>query len=136
MLEHKATVSPGGEKTKECAILLAEDSMMSRMLEQSILQSGGYLVTAVEDGARAWTELQTFHYDLVVTDIEMPKLDGLSLLLRIRADARMAKLPVVVVSSLDSPADQKRLTEAGANAIFSKGTMDPEALLRTVAEFL
>lgn len=114
------------------SILVVEDSITSRMLLKNILESSGYNVTTSVDGADAWTTLKTRKFDLVVSDIEMPRMTGFELTTSIRADEKLSDLPVVLVTSLGSREDRERGIDAGANAYIVKGSFDQNNLLEIV----
>lgn len=114
------------------SVLLAEDSITSRLLLKGILESAGYRVTTAVDGVDALTALRTGEFDLVVSDIEMPRLNGFDLTARIRADERLADLPVVLVTALASAADREHGVEAGANAYIVKSSFDQSDLLAVI----
>jgi len=113
-------------------VLVADDSLTTRTLERSILQSAGYDVTVVPDGLEAWSVLQAQGSDLLVSDIEMPGIDGIELTERIRGDAKLKSLPVVLVSALAAPEERLRGLEAGADAYIVKGDFRQTDLLVTV----
>ena len=117
-------------------LLLAEDSVTTRALERSILEAAGYEVTAVADGAEAWEELQVRGADLVVADVEMPRLDGIALTETIRASKRFRDLPVILVTAMESDRDKGRGNEAGADAYILKSTFDQRVLLETIGQLL
>ncbi|MEP6999299.1 MAG: response regulator, partial [bacterium] len=100
---------------KRLRVLIADDSMTTRALEQSVLEAAGYEVAVAVDGLDAWRQLQENGADLLVTDIEMPNMDGLTLCQTVRASARFANLPVVLVTSLDNPDARERGLAAGAD---------------------
>lgn len=113
-------------------ILVVEDSITSRTLMKNILESAGYLVATAVDGIDALTQLKNEKFDLVVSDVDMPRLNGLDLTARIRADRDLAELPVVLVTALGSREDRERGVEVGANAYIVKGSFDQSDLLKTV----
>jgi two-component system chemotaxis sensor kinase CheA len=113
-------------------ILVVDDSITSRTLEQSVLSAAGYDVITAVDGAEAWRTIERQDVALVVSDVEMPHLDGFGLCERIRANARTATLPVILVTSLDEPAQRARGLEAGADAYITKSSFDQDTLLDTV----
>jgi two-component system chemotaxis sensor kinase CheA len=114
-------------------ILVVEDSFTVRELQKSILQAAGYRVASARDGRDALDVLERDdEIELVLTDLEMPELDGIGLTRAIRADAARAALPVVIVTSLASDDDRRRGIEAGADAYMSKRSFDQYALLETV----
>lgn len=124
------------EQSRSRVILLADDSLTTRTLEKNILQAAGYEVRAVADGAAAWDLVQSEPVDLVVSDVQMPGMDGFELTTRIRADERLRELSVVLVTSLDSPADRRRGIEAGADAYITKSGFDQEHLLDVIRRLL
>ncbi|WP_373044675.1 response regulator [Vulgatibacter sp.] len=117
-------------------VLLADDSLTTRSLERSILESAGYEVLAAVDGAEAWQLLQEQGADLIVADVEMPRMDGFTLTETVRSSRRFRDLPVVLVTSLDTEADRARGLQAGANAYIVKSAFDQKGLLDTVAQLL
>jgi two-component system chemotaxis sensor kinase CheA len=117
-------------------ILVADDSITTRSLEKSIIESAGYDVLAVADGEEAWRVLQQRPVDLVVSDVEMPRMDGFALAEAIRGSRRWGRLPVVLVSALCSDADRARGLAVGANAYIAKGTFDQHELLQTISQLL
>lgn len=119
-------------QAEAAAILVAEDSITSRMLLKGILESAGYQVKTAVDGLEAFTLLRTQHFDLVVSDVEMPRLNGFDLTARIRADKKLAELPVVLVTALESREDQERGIDVGANAYLVKSNFDQSNLLEAV----
>jgi two-component system chemotaxis sensor kinase CheA len=117
-------------------ILVAEDSITARMLIKSILESAGYVVKTAVDGVDALTLLKTEPFDLVVSDVEMPRMSGFELTEKIRADAKFAELPVVLVTALASREHRERGVDAGANAYIVKGSFDQGNLLDIVQRLL
>jgi two-component system, chemotaxis family, sensor kinase CheA len=117
---------------KNVSILLVEDSFTSRELLLTILEEAGYQVQTAPDGLAAWLMLQNEKFDLVVSDIEMPRLSGIDLTARIRANPRLTDLPVVLVTALASEDDRRRGVEIGANAYIVKQGFGRSDLLETV----
>ena len=117
-------------------ILLAEDSLTTRSLEKSILESAGYDVVAAADGSDAWRILQERGADLVVADVEMPGMDGFALCEAIRRSLRFRELPIVLVTALESATDKARGLEIGADAYLPKSAFDQRQLLDTIAQLL
>jgi two-component system chemotaxis sensor kinase CheA len=125
------------EKTKKNSrVLIAEDSITSRTLLKNILESAGYEVQAVVDGSEAWNALRTQDFDLLVSDVQMPKLDGFELTGKIRSDKKLAELPVVLVTSLESVEDREKGIDAGASAYIVKSSFDQSNLLDVVSRLL
>ena len=114
------------------SVLVVEDSITSRMLLKNILETSGYSVTTSVDGADAWELLKVDSFDLVVSDVEMPKMDGYQLTANIRSNEALSNLPVILVTSLGSKEDRERGIDAGANAYIVKGSFDQNNLLETV----
>ncbi len=117
-------------------VLVVDDSITTRTLEKSILEAAGYEVLAAPDGAEAWRLLQEEGADLVVADVEMPRLDGFGLTETIRSSKRFRDLPVVLVTALESEHDKARGLEAGADAYLPKSTFDQEHLLAILARLV
>ena len=130
-----ATAEPHAAVTTP-SILVAEDSITSRMLLKSILESAGYRVKTAVDGMEAFTLLRAEPFDLLVSDVEMPRLSGFDLTARVRADPKLADLPVVLVTALGTREDRERGIDAGANAYIVKGTFDQSDLLEAVRRLI
>jgi two-component system chemotaxis sensor kinase CheA len=114
-------------------VLVVDDQFTVRELQRSILSASGYRVEVACDGREALNALDTKDpFELVVTDLQMPEMDGLELLAAIRADPDRASLPVVIVTSRGSDEDRKRGAQAGADAYIVKDEFDQQALLETV----
>jgi two-component system chemotaxis sensor kinase CheA len=131
-------VPRNGEATGQAKkrILIAEDSLTTRTLEKTILQAAGYDVEAVADGELAWAHLQEHGADLLVSDVEMPRLDGFALTQAVRASKRWRDLPVVLVTARDRDEDRARGLDVGANAYLAKSAFDHRNLLETIAQLL
>ena len=114
------------------AILLVEDSISIRTQEKRILETAGYEVVTAVDGLDGYHKLKSRHFDAVVSDVQMPNLDGLSLTAKIRQESQYAELPIILVTSLASDEDKKRGAEAGANAYITKGEFNQNLLLETL----
>jgi two-component system chemotaxis sensor kinase CheA len=125
-------------ETKEApkSILVAEDSITSRTLLKNILEFAGYKVKTAIDGAEALAVLATETFDLVVSDVEMPRMSGFDLTVRIRADKRLAQLPVVLVTALDSRQDREHGADVGASAYIVKSSFDQGNLLEVVRRLI
>ena len=117
---------------KQKHILVAEDSITSRMLLKNILESAGYDVQTTVDGSDAWTALKTKEFDLLVSDIQMPRMTGFELTSKIRNDKLLSELPVVLVTSLESLEDREKGVDVGANAYIIKSSFDQSNLLEVV----
>jgi two-component system chemotaxis sensor kinase CheA len=128
----RAAVAGKEAKTEKRKLLVVEDSITSRMLLKNILESAGYQVKTAVDGVDAFTALREERFELVVSDVEMPRMNGFDLTGRIRADKRLAELPVVLVTALESREERERGIEAGANAYIVKSNFEQSNLLDTV----
>lgn len=117
-------------------LLVVDDSLTTRSMERNLFESAGYSVRVAADGVDAWTALQAEEIDLVVSDIDMPRMNGFDLTSRIRGDARLADLPVVLVTALDAREDKERGIQVGANAYVLKSTFDQSNLLEIVGRLI
>jgi two-component system sensor histidine kinase and response regulator WspE len=117
-------------------ILAVDDSLTVRELERKLLTGQGYITDVAVDGAEAWEAVQANHYDLVITDIDMPHLDGVELARLIKNDARLKSIPVLVVSYKDREEDRLRGLEAGADYYLTKGSFHDEKLLQAVIDLI
>lgn len=113
-------------------ILVVEDSITSRTLMKNILESAGYTVSIAVDGLEALTMLRSEKFDLVVSDVDMPRMDGFQLTESLRSKKEFADLPVVLVTALGSPEDRERGIDVGANAYIVKSSFDQSDLLETI----
>jgi two-component system chemotaxis sensor kinase CheA len=113
-------------------ILVVDDSANTRDIVKSILESYGYLVELAEDGMAAIEKTGRKVYDAVITDVEMPQLDGFSLTAHLRQDERYRQVPVIIVTSREKPEDKRRGIQVGATAYIVKGAFDQHGLIETV----
>lgn len=118
------------------SILVVEDSITSRSLLMHILESAGYRVTTAVDGADGYMTLKTGTFDLVVSDVEMPRMDGFELTAKVRSDKELAELPVVLVTSLESREHRERGIDVGANAYVVKSSFDQSNLLEIIQRLI
>lgn len=117
-------------------VLVVDDSVTTRSLEKSILETAGYHVDVAGDGELGWRMLQERGADVLVTDVEMPRMDGIALTETVRGSPRFRDLPVVLVTSHESDADKARGLRAGADAYLVKSAFDQRTLLETIAQLL
>jgi two-component system sensor histidine kinase and response regulator WspE len=113
-------------------VLVVDDSLTVRELERKLLQGRGYDVAVAVDGMDGWNALRSEHFDLLITDIDMPRMDGIELVTLVRRDNRMQSLPVMVVSYKDREEDRRRGLDAGADYYLAKASFHDEALLDAV----
>lgn len=124
------------EESRPLAVLVVDDSITTRTMEKNLLEASGYKVQVAADGLEAWAALKSDRFDLVVSDVDMPRLDGFDLTSRIRADPKLAELPVVLVTALESREDKERGIEVGANAYVIKSGFDQSKLLEIIRRLI
>jgi two-component system sensor histidine kinase and response regulator WspE len=117
-------------------ILIAEDSITVREVERQLLLRLGYDVAVAVDGMDAWNQLRAGRFDMLVTDIDMPRMNGIELVRLVRADGRFAHLPIAVVSYKDREEDRRAGLDAGANAYLTKGSFHDQSFTATVTELV
>ncbi|MEX3963229.1 hybrid sensor histidine kinase/response regulator [Paraburkholderia sp. EG286B] len=117
-------------------ILVVEDSLTVRELERKLLEKRGYDVTVAVDGMDGWSTLRNAHFDLVITDVDMPRMDGIELVTMIKGDAMHRNVPVMIVSYKDREDDRRRGLDAGADYYLTKGSFHDEALLDAVNDLI
>ena len=118
------------------SVLVVEDSITSRMLLKNILETSGYLVVTAVDGIDAMTLLKTEKFDIVISDVDMPRMNGFNLTEKIRGDKKLAELPVVLVTALESREDKERGIDVGANAYIVKSSFDQSNLLEVIRRLI
>ena len=126
------TTRLASEPTPRISVLVAEDSITARTLLKNILVSAGYDVQTVVDGIDALAALRSRTFDIVVSDVEMPRMNGFDLTAKIRSDRKMAEIPVVLVTALESREDRERGIDVGANAYIVKSSFDQSNLLDVI----
>ncbi|KOR30555.1 hypothetical protein TI04_05230 [Achromatium sp. WMS2] len=123
-------------KTKKPVILLAEDSITTRAQEKRILEMAGYEVVAAVDGLAALNLLETRPFDAIVSDVEMPNMDGLTLTAKVRENKLYEHLPIILVTSLASDKDRKRGMDVGADAYITKSVFNQQVLIDTLSRLV
>ena len=125
------------ETPHQKTILVVDDSITTRTLEKNILEAVGYQVRLATDGEEAFSLLVADQLpDLIISDVNMPRLDGFQLTDRIKQDGRFSAIPVILVTSLDSPADKARGIEVGADAYIVKSRFEQGNLLETIDQLV
>jgi len=124
------------EVRKKSVVLLVEDSLPVRTQEKRLLEKAGYEVVVAVDGLDGYNKLKTRHFDAVLSDVEMPNLDGFSLTAKIRQHQEYSKLPIILVTTLASDEAKRRGAEAGANAYIIKGKFNQAALLEILGKLV
>lgn len=124
------------EAAQSKRLLLVDDSLTTRTLEKSILEAAGYEVLVATDGVEAWQVLIERGADLVVSDVEMPRMDGFSLTETIRRSTQFRELPVILMTARDDDSDKAQGLKVGANAYLFKCAFDQRELLATIGQIL
>ena len=117
-------------------VLVVDDSLTVRELEKKLLQSRGYEVEIAVDGMDAWNAARSGHFDLAITDVDMPRMDGIEFVTLIKKDSNLKSLPVMIVSYKDRAEDRRRGLEAGADYYLAKASFHDEALLQAVINLI
>jgi two-component system, chemotaxis family, sensor histidine kinase and response regulator WspE len=117
-------------------VLVVDDSLTVREIERKLLTARGYQVDVATDGMDGWNAIRTGKYDLLVTDVDMPRMDGIELVKCVRNDPHLKSLPVMIVSYKDRPEDRRRGLDAGADHYLAKSSFHDEALLEAVRDLI
>jgi two-component system, chemotaxis family, sensor kinase CheA len=120
------------DKLRKVTVLVVEDAMTTRMLEVNVLESAGYQVIATVDGQQAWESLRDNIVDVIVSDVDMPRLNGFELTRRIRDSAKWSHIPVILLTARENPEDKLEGLHAGANIYMKKSHFDQAELLEAV----
>lgn len=121
---------------KRKRVLIVDDSLTVRELERKLLRSHGYEVEAALDGMDGWNAVRTGNFDLVISDVDMPRMDGIELVTLIKKDINTKSLPVMIISYKDREEDRQRGLDAGADYYLAKGSFHDEALLNAVKDMI
>jgi two-component system chemotaxis sensor kinase CheA len=121
-----------GQAAKRLRVLLVDDSPIARATESALVKALGHSVDEAQDGEEGYLKAQSQTYDLILSDVQMPRLDGFSLTRRLKSTVGLARIPVIILSSLASPEDRRRGAEAGADAYLVKGELGVESLAQTI----
>ena len=121
---------------KEKTILVVEDSITSRMLLRNILETAGYKVITAIDGVDGFTKLNKGMFNAVVSDVDMPRMNGFDLTVKIRSDKTLSEMPIVLVTALSKKEDRERGIEVGANAYIVKSSFDQSNLLEILERLI
>jgi two-component system, chemotaxis family, sensor histidine kinase and response regulator WspE len=126
----------GETQKKSKRVLIVDDSLTVRELEKKLLQARHYEVEVAVDGMDGWNAARTGHFDLVITDVDMPRLDGIELVTLIKKDSNLKSLPVMIVSYKDRAEDRRRGLDAGADYYLVKAGFHDETLLQAVVSLI
>ncbi|MFN2339285.1 MAG: response regulator, partial [Gammaproteobacteria bacterium] len=117
-------------------VLVVDDSITVREVERNMLVSRGYAVDVAVDGMDGWNAVRTGHYDLVVSDVDMPRMNGFEFVAHIKDDPTLKSTPVMIVSYKDREEDRARGLEVGADYYLTKGSFHDETLLDAVLDLI
>jgi two-component system sensor histidine kinase and response regulator WspE len=134
-----SNVQPGTVAAREKMrkrVLVVDDSLTVRELERKLLAQHGYEVEVAVDGMDGWNATRTGHFNLVVTDIDMPRMDGIELVTLVKRDPNLKSLPMMIVSYKDREEDRRRGLEAGADYYLTKGSFHDETLLQAAVDLI
>lgn len=135
-LERIARRSQQAAEVPRKRVLVVDDSLTVRELQRKLLLNRGYEVAVAVDGMDGWNALRSEDFDLLITDIDMPRMDGIELVTLLRRDTRLQSLPVMVVSYKDREEDRRRGLDAGADYYLAKASFHDDALLDAVVELI
>jgi two-component system chemotaxis sensor kinase CheA len=121
---------------KRRRILVVDDSVTTRSLEKSLLEAAGFVVVLASDGVQGWERVQAGGIDLVLSDVDMPLLNGFQLTQTIRKSDQFRSLPVILITSNDDERSRERGLSAGASAYLTKGNFDQNVLMNLIEQFL
>ena len=140
LLTRGSLVKLGGQAKTETVnrkhVLVVDDSLTVREVERRLLENRGYEVTVAVDGVDAWNAIQSSHFDLVVTDVDMPRMDGIELVKRIKGSAPTTSIPVMIVSYKDQDEYRNKGLEAGASYYLTKSSFHDETLVSAVRDLI
>ena len=117
-------------------VLVVDDSITVRGVEAKLLEAHGYVVATAVDGMDGWNRIRSERFDLVITDVDMPRMDGVELVDMIKHDEQLKAIPVMIVSYKDRPEDRQRGLEAGADYYLTKGSFHDETLIDAVIDLI
>ena len=115
---------------------MVDDSLTVRDVERDLLEANGYQVTIAVDGVDGWNTVRSQTFDLVITDVDMPRMDGIELVQMIKNDTSLNRLPVMIVSYKDLKEDREKGLQAGADYYLTKGSFHDETMLEAVIDLI
>lgn len=134
--ENSVSENSSNDGNRIKSILVVDDSITTRIMEKNILESAGYHVFLANDGMEALESLRTDHCDLIISDVDMPRMGGFDLTKKVKLDERLRDTPVILVTALDSASDRERGLEAGADSYMIKHEFDQNTLLETIDQLI
>ena len=137
LLRGEAPVAaPALAAARSARILVVDDSLNTREIEKEVLESNGFAVTLAEDGIDGWQKAMAGDFDAVLTDVEMPGLDGFGLTSKLRGHSKYRDTPIIIITSRDKEEDKRRGIEVGADAYIVKGDFNQTGLVDTLHSLL
>jgi two-component system sensor histidine kinase and response regulator WspE len=133
---HKVAAGEEGEEKRRKRILVVDDSITVREVQRHILENQGYEVEVAVDGMDGWNAVRTGSYDLVISDVDMPRMTGIELVGEMKKDPQLRALPVMIVSYKDREEDRLRGLEAGASYYLTKGSFHDETMINAVVDLI
>ena len=135
-IKNPKTITKVKEPEKTFKVLVAEDSITSRTLIRDILETAGYIVETAIDGAEGYIKAVEGEFDIIISDVDMPRMNGFELTTKIRNNKKLSELPIVLVTALESREDREHGIDVGANAYIIKSSFDQSNLLETIKRIL
>jgi two-component system, chemotaxis family, sensor histidine kinase and response regulator WspE len=135
-LLHMEEWADSQKRKVEKRVLVVDDSITVRGVETKLLETHGYTVATAVDGMDGWNRVRSERFDLVITDVDMPRMDGVELVDMIKHDQQLKSIPVMIVSYKDRPEDRQRGLEAGADYYLTKGSFHDETLIDAVIDLI
>ena len=135
-LQHMEEWADNQKRKVEKRVLVVDDSITVRGVEAKLLEMHGYVVATAVDGMDGWNRIRSGRFDLVITDVDMPRMDGVELVDMIKHDPQLKAIPVMIVSYKDRPEDRQRGLEAGADYYLTKGSFHDETLIDAVIDLI
>jgi two-component system sensor histidine kinase and response regulator WspE len=134
--QHRDTITAATDQAARGSVLVVDDSGTVRQMLRRTLLRARYQVATAEHGAEAWNLLQVQHFDLLVSDVDMPEMNGIELVEHVRSNSRLAHLPIILLSYKGREEDRRRGLEAGADAYVTKGEFQEQAFLQIVTDLV
>ena len=135
-LRKLSSATDKGATKKRKRILVVDDSFTVREMERKLLESKGYEVETAVDGVDGWNAVRADHYDMVVSDVDMPRMNGIEFITNIKQHAELRSLPVIIVSYKDKEEDRLRGLEAGANYYLTKSSFEDDSLTNATVDLI
>jgi two-component system chemotaxis sensor kinase CheA len=134
--EAASTTAPTAAPRTTHRVLVVDDSLNTREIEKDVLEAWGYHVTLAENGRDGLTKALAEPFDAVLTDVEMPVMDGFALTAQLRENDDYRHRPIIIITSREKEADRRRGIEVGADAYIVKGSFDQNNLVETLQALL